>query len=132
MTITISLNPAVIGAIAAGLLIFSWAFNQWIDARDHAAAEKADLTGQPAEDSADTAWLVVIGVLATLAGVAVVSWVAALITLGGFLVAGPIMVWGDHRRAVRRIKRQAERQARLEQHRMDVAAAAILEKTDDR
>jgi len=113
ISFTVTLNPAVIGATSALLLIFSWAFNQWIT--DHEAKHGYTF--------GNTAWLVVIGVLATLAGVALVSWQAATLVFIGFICSGPIMIWGEHNRELTRIRR-------IEQGRIDAQAKALLEKTD--
>jgi Cu/Ag efflux pump CusA len=55
---------------------------------------------------------VVLGVLITLGGVAVLSWQAALIALGGFVASGAPMVAGS---IIRYVQRRAEDQRHVRQ-----------------
>jgi hypothetical protein len=59
-------------------------------------------------DEGYTAWLVIVGVLVTLAGVAVLDWGAALVTLGAFGASGFWMTVGSWWRHVRRRRRAQE------------------------
>jgi len=59
-------------------------------------------------DEGYTAMLVVGGSLATLAGVAIIDWQAAVLTLGAFACSGFWMVVGSWWRHVRRRKRSQE------------------------
>jgi len=122
ISFTVTLNPAVIGATSALLLIFSFAFNLWITAHE----ERNGYT------TGNTAWLVVVGVVVTLVGVALVSWQAALIAVVGFIFSGPAMIWGEHNRELNRVRRCAERQAKAEAERIEREQREALEKTRDR
>jgi len=117
--IQIILYWQVIGAVAAALLISSWAFNLWITAHE----ERHGYT------SGQTARLVVIGVLMTLGGIALVSWPAALIAFCGFICTGPFMIFGEHDRELARLRRRTEQRERDEHDRLEHERAALLEKT---
>lgn len=95
--IQLTLYWQVIVAVAVMLLVASWAFNEWIDRREE-------------HTNGMTAWLVVIGVLYTLVGAAIVFWPAALIVACCFLCSGPLMIWGEQRRALRRHQRLIEKE----------------------
>jgi hypothetical protein len=60
-----------------------------------------------------TAFAVALGVLFTLGGVAIVSWQAALLTLGAFVASGTPMIVGStiSYAAARRKEQEYERQA---------------------
>jgi hypothetical protein len=55
-----------------------------------------------------TALAVVIGVLFTLIGVAVINWKAALLTLGGFVFSGSPMIVGEITRYAEARKKEKE------------------------
>lgn len=85
--------PLVVG-IALTLPIFSYFFNRIV---------AADKNGQ-------RSLYVVIGVLVTLAAVALLSWKAALLSLVMFALSGLFMIIGDYQRG---LKKASQPQARI-------------------
>lgn len=90
----------LIGMVAVALLLFGVLFNQLVQwlGRRHAGY---------------TSLLVVVGVLVTLIGVAVIDWRAAVLTLGAFAASGLPMVVGDIWRAI--VAREAALKAQQDQ-----------------
>ncbi len=83
-------------AVLFGLVMFGFVFNTLVD---WLAARKEGYTSL----------LVVLGVMVTLAGVALISWQAAVYCFLGFVASGSPMVVGDIARAVKARDRALER-----------------------
>jgi len=87
ITIEIALDLRLFCAVAWGLLAFGVVFNDFVT---RAGEHKDGYT-----------WLlVVVGVLVTLLGVALISWQAAVLTLIAFVASGIPMIVGDVARYV--------------------------------
>jgi MFS family permease len=91
-------NWALIGLVAVGLAGFGFAYNRLVDYWERRKYHEGFLS-----------LIVAIGVGATLAGVAIIDWRAALLTLGAFVCSGTPMILGSIGRYVRR--REAEQRA---------------------
>lgn len=97
ITLEIALDWRVIGAVVFGLLMFGVGFNEWV--------------GRLGEHKAGyTALLVVVGVIVTLTGVALISWQAAAICAVAFVASGVPMIVGDIVRHVNARREAMQRQ----------------------
>lgn len=87
MSLEAAPDGLLMGVVMVALLLFGVLFNQLVQwlGRRHAGY---------------TSLLVVVGVLITLIGVAVIDWRAAVLSLGGFAASGLPMVVGDIWRAI--------------------------------
>lgn len=93
----IGLDLSKVLAVIAALMLFGILYNLIIGW----AEEKRYLEGY-------TALAVALGVLITLVGVALVSWQAAVITLGAFVASGTPMLAGSISRYMRARRRDYE------------------------
>ena len=82
IVITLVVNWQTIGSLLFGLLMFGLAYNALV----HALGDRKE---------GYTGLLVVAGVLVTLGAVAMISWQAALLSLGAFAASGTPMLVGD-------------------------------------
>lgn len=94
--------------VALGLLLFGVIYNEWVGRLDD-------------QKDGYTALLVVVGVLVTLAGVAIVDWRAAALVAGAFIFSGAPMILGDIWRANKRRQAELERLRKEAQRDIDRA-----------
>lgn len=114
-------NSMVLAAVGAAtgmaLALFSTVYNMHMDRR---------------RERVYTAIYVVGGVLATLGGMAVISWKAAVLGLAAFAASGLPMVIGDMRRGVREQARQEQdkRRKRLPYAEKGLVDQALMEASE--
>jgi len=100
MTCEIRLDLGVILAVFFGLVLFGVGYNAlvaWLERRGYAEGYMS--------------LIVAFGVAMTLAGVALVSWQTALLTLGAFVASGTPMIVGSITRYLK--KREEAKKAML-------------------
>lgn len=102
-------------AVFTFLVLFGWRYNRWMD---ELGEKKAGYT----------AMLVAGGTIITLLGVAVISWKAAVLTLGAFVADGLFMLVGDAQRHIRQREKEARRRRSAPRRKpLPYAAAGLVD-----
>lgn len=95
-------NPERVGLVAVVLVLAGFLYNEWVEYLESKRYTEGYL-----------AFVVALGVVMTLVGVAFLLWQAALIALGAFICTGMPMIVGSVIRHVRR--REEEQRAEREE-----------------